>query len=35
LLGRRQGLGRGRAILVGVIDCSFGLVIVLIEVLVH
>ena len=35
LLGRRQDLGYGRAILVGVIDCSFGLVIVILEALVH
>jgi hypothetical protein len=35
LLGLRQELGFGRAIVVGVIDCSFGLVIVTLETLVH
>jgi hypothetical protein len=35
LLGHRQGLGPARAILVGVIDCGFGLVIVLLETVVH
>jgi hypothetical protein len=35
LVGRRQDLGRGRAVLVGAIDCSFGLVIVALETLVH
>jgi len=35
LLGLRQGLGGGRAILVGAIDCSFGLGVVLLETLVH
>jgi hypothetical protein len=35
VLGRRQGVGYGRAILVGAIDCSFGLVIVVLETLVH
>jgi hypothetical protein len=34
-LGRRQGLGLGRAILVGVIDGSFGLALVALEALVH
>ena len=35
VLGRRQGLGLGRAIVVGAIDCSFGLVIVALETMVH
>lgn len=34
-LGLRQSLSRRRSILVGVIDCSFGLLIVALEVLVH
>jgi hypothetical protein len=34
-IGRLQGLGPPRAIIVGLIDCSFGLLIVAIETLVH